>query len=91
MAWLLWIVGALKRVAWLAVSAGIVTGALMLLIAVEHNPQGELIDEVTGAVDFPYALGLHFSWFVVGSIIAGIAISIVWGSIAVIKSVSYRI
>jgi hypothetical protein len=71
----------LNVVAWIAASAGVVTGIVGLLIAVEHNPQGALINQDTGAVDFRYGLSLFFSWFVIGSIITGIASSVVWWAI----------
>jgi hypothetical protein len=57
----------------IAASFGAANGVISLLIALEHNPQGALINQGTGAVDFRYALLLFSSWFLIGSIIAGIA------------------
>ena len=68
---------ALNIIAWIAASFGVATGVIVLLIAIDHNPQGALIDQGTGAVDFQYALLLFF--FLVSSIIVGVALLIVWG------------
>jgi hypothetical protein len=69
---------ALNIIAWISVGAGVVTAILALIIAVEHNPQGALINQGTGAVDFRYALILFFSWFLMGGVITGVATSAVW-------------
>jgi len=63
---------------------------MMLLIAVEHNPQGALIDNDTGALDIRYALLLFSVWFMIGSIIVGLAISAVWCAIALLRRVARR-
>jgi hypothetical protein len=75
----------LNIVAWIAASFGVATGLIALLIAVEHNPQGALINQGSGAVDFRYAVFLFLSWFLIGSIIAGIAISAVWWVMTVMR------
>jgi hypothetical protein len=77
---------ALNVIAWISASFGVATGLLMLLIAVEHNPQGALIDHDTGALDFPYALLLFSLWFLVGSIFIGLAISAVSWAVARTRS-----
>jgi len=69
---------ALNIITWISVSAGVIAGIVALLIAVEHNPQGALINRGTGAVDFRSALFLFFSWFLMGGVITGVATSAVW-------------
>ena len=71
----------LTVIAWVSASFGVTTGIIALLIAVEHNPQGALVDQGTGAVDFRYAVLLFSSWFLIGSTVTGLAISAVWWAI----------
>jgi len=75
----------LNVIAWISASLGVATGLLMLLIAVEHNPQGAMIDHATGALNFRYALLLFSLWFLVSSIIAGLAISAAWWAITLLR------
>jgi hypothetical protein len=43
-------------------------GLIMMLIAIDHNPQGALIDDINRELNFRYALMLFFSWFLVTAI-----------------------
>jgi hypothetical protein len=77
----------LNVIAWISASLGVAAGITALLIAVEHNPQGALVDQSTGAADFRYALLLFSSWFFIGTIVTGLAVSAVWLAITLLRGV----
>jgi hypothetical protein len=49
--------------------AGVV-GSLLVYIAFQHNPQGETLDQVTGAINYRYVLALFGSSFAIALAIA---------------------
>ena len=67
----------LIRAVFAASSVGIVVGAFMVFIAIEHNPQGEFADQVTGQVRVGASVELFLGWFflcfLVGILIWGLA------------------
>jgi hypothetical protein len=67
---------ALNAIAWIANFAGMAWGLAVLLIAIERNTQGAIIDQTTGALEHRYALILFVAWFLVAAIATAIALSI---------------
>lgn len=50
---------------WTYISALLATivGGLILSIAFQHNPQGEFINNETGAIEIAYSAKLFVAWF----------------------------
>src|SRR5262245_59739985 len=61
---------------------GTTIGSLAVYIAMGHNPQGEFIDQVTGAVNHAHLSALFLSWFVVVGLVASLALAFLAGLFA---------
>jgi len=60
-----------------ASAIGSAIGLGMVYIAVQHNPQGEVIDQVTGVPDYAYLAVLFLSWFLPVGAAAGLVLTLV--------------
>jgi hypothetical protein len=45
-------------------------GAVMVYAAIQHNPQGSIVNHDTGAVDYAYLSEIFLSWFLAANIVA---------------------
>lgn len=59
------------RVLTTSVIAGVVLGAVMLALGIQHNTQGEFISD-TGSYDLRYCVLIFGAWFVVGAALGGV-------------------
>ena len=67
--------------AWLAIlgSASVIGGAIALVmvhVAIRHNPQGEFVNQETGALDYPYLAALFLSWSLLISVAASLVLAL---------------
>jgi hypothetical protein len=65
------------RVIGAASVAGIAIGFAMVYIAIQHNPQGAIVNQVTGLPDYPYLAGLLLSWFMLISLAVGCVLTLI--------------
>jgi hypothetical protein len=56
---------------------GSVVGAMMVSIAVDHNPQEAFVNTLTGEVDYLGLTQIFLSWFVIVSLVAGVGLGVV--------------
>jgi hypothetical protein len=74
-----------NSIALVALICGVATGFVMMLIAIDHNPQGALIHLDNRSLDFRYALALFFSWFLASAVMVASALSVLLGAIVGVK------
>lgn len=70
----------MKQFAWCVLTSfalGLVAGVLICGIALDHNPQGEFRDTVTGVIDWPYLLILGACWAVATAVVAFVPVALV--------------
>jgi hypothetical protein len=54
-------------------------GSVMVYAAIQHNPQGSIVDHKTGAVDYAYLSAIFLSWFLAAQITACLAFATALG------------
>jgi hypothetical protein len=63
------LMGAVLAAAAAAVVGGLF-GAVMVYAAIQHNPQGSIVNHDTGAVNYAYLSEIFLSWFLAANIVA---------------------
>ena len=70
----------MKRLGWCALASvafGLPVGVTICMIALDHNPQGEFRDTVTGVIDWPYLLSLGACWAAATAVIVFVPVALV--------------
>ena len=62
----------IKKVFFVALTLGVITGTLAIYIGFQHNPQGKFYDIETGIIDFGYSFIVFLSWFLSALLVIGV-------------------